>query len=396
MPGVYRMSPTEISLGFVFGQADGVVFSHAERENPRAALERVIREHLLRPPCGVAFSGGRDSSTVLAIAVDVARREGLADPVPITRVFEGASRSEEREWQELVVRHLKIDNWERLPFTDELDLLGPYATRNVARHGVVWTPLIHANIPMLELLAGGSLLDGEGGDEVLGVRSHRVKPVNRLLRKPRNITPSLAKAAVRSFVPARLRAWRTRRHIEQSPHEWLTPSGQAAWIEALTRFKESGPLSHSASIRHAARARSAVLLVHNVSLLGHDRDVKTASPFLHPDVVDALARQAGWLGLGSRTDVLRTVVGDLLPDAILSRSSKAEFGQAYFASHSREFVERWDGGGVDTELVDVDGLRREWASDRPSALTSPLLQAAWWATESHRYRTANPNWALPF
>ena len=49
-----------------------------------AALEAAIMPALLRSPCLVSFSGGRDSSAVLAVAARLARGAGLADPIPIT------------------------------------------------------------------------------------------------------------------------------------------------------------------------------------------------------------------------------------------------------------------------------------------------------------------------
>ena len=51
---------------------------------PLAALEEAILPALRRPPCLVSFSGGRDSSCVLAAATRAARREGLQPPVPVT------------------------------------------------------------------------------------------------------------------------------------------------------------------------------------------------------------------------------------------------------------------------------------------------------------------------
>ena len=50
---------------------------------------------LRRPPCLVSFSGGLDSSALLAVATAVARREGLDDPVPATLVVPGSPESDE-------------------------------------------------------------------------------------------------------------------------------------------------------------------------------------------------------------------------------------------------------------------------------------------------------------
>ncbi len=48
----------------------------------REAIERAVLPALQRQPCLVAFSGGRDSSAVLAVAALVARRPGWRSPSP--------------------------------------------------------------------------------------------------------------------------------------------------------------------------------------------------------------------------------------------------------------------------------------------------------------------------
>ncbi|HEY2429742.1 MAG TPA: hypothetical protein VGI06_12480, partial [Acidimicrobiales bacterium] len=86
--GWYRPSPSEVAWGWVPGwTAPDADPGAPARSDPRAALEAAILDGLRRPPCIVAFSGGRDSSAVLAVAVDAARRHGLAPPVPLTHVF---------------------------------------------------------------------------------------------------------------------------------------------------------------------------------------------------------------------------------------------------------------------------------------------------------------------
>ena len=72
-------------------------------------------------------------------------------------------------------------------------------------------------------------------------------------------------------------------------------------------------------------------------------------------------------GGGDRTAVLRRLVPDLLPDAVLSRTSKAAFNDAYLAGHTREFARTWDGTGVDESLVDAEALRRAWLAEWPVA-----------------------------
>ena len=71
------------------------------------------------------------------------------------------------------------------------------------------------------------------------------------------------------------------------------------------------------------------------------------------------------------------LVGDLLPHALLNRSTKARFDEVFWTEHSRELVADWQGEGVDPEIVDLDRLREEWSSPTPEAHTFTLLQSVW-------------------
>ena len=104
----------------------------------------------------MAFSGGRDSSVVLAIATHVARRDGLPEPVPITRTFPGIDEAEESVWQEHVVRHLGLGDWQRLVLHDEVDAVGPLRAARLREHGVLWPPNLAADVPMADVVRGGS------------------------------------------------------------------------------------------------------------------------------------------------------------------------------------------------------------------------------------------------
>src|SRR5438128_1990791 len=79
-----RLSPLEVATGVPFGLCDVSLKDVAGSRHPRAALDSLIRPALLTPPCVLGFSGGRDSSALLASALDLARREGLPEPIPIT------------------------------------------------------------------------------------------------------------------------------------------------------------------------------------------------------------------------------------------------------------------------------------------------------------------------
>ena len=154
----------------------------------------------------MSFSGGRDSAAVLAVASALARREGLpaADPrddrVPLVH---GCRR--DSAWQELLVHHLGLSEWIRIEHEDELDLIGPYAQRALAAHGLCWPPNTHFHLPLLEAAPGGSLLTGVGGDE-LYIAARRLRAAMVLSRavspRPRDVL-SLGLA----FAPPRCAGW---------------------------------------------------------------------------------------------------------------------------------------------------------------------------------------------
>jgi asparagine synthase (glutamine-hydrolysing) len=130
------------------------------------------------------------------------------------------------------------------------------------------------------------------------------------------------------------------------------------------------------------RQRAQALGIRNRQILARHRQVEYSSPLLHADFVHAIGRQGGFFGPGDRTAVLRSLVPDLLPDAVLARTSKAVFNGSYMARHTREFASQWNGDGVDHEFVDADELRRGWLSGTRMGLTMGLLQSAWLATSS--------------
>lgn len=380
---LYVMTPEEVAFGYLFGRTP----DHPARPAtalPRATLERIVLTALERAPCGVAFSGGRDSATVLAVATHVARREGLPLPIPLTRVFPDAPASDESEWQERIVRHLGLDEWERIVIRDELDLVGPIAQRHLRDHGVLWPPMIHADIPLLEHLAGGSLIDGEGGDEVLGIDAHRIGPVNAIVRSPRTTNRARLAAAVTSLAPGAMRARLVRRRAADWPITWLRPAALGQLVDHLARAEAERPLSYATSVATVPRRRTQAVMAHNRRMLAGMRNVEVSSPLTDGRFVASVAADGGRLGRGTRTDVLRALVPDLLPNAVLARRTKATFDEAYLGRHTTEFASTWSGQGLDADLVDAHELRRHWQSDGRVGLTAALLQSAWRFDDKHR------------
>ncbi len=369
------MTSQEVATGWLTGTLAGDV-STVTSGSALLALEDAIRPALARPPCVIEFSGGRDSSVVLAVAASLARREGHPAPLPFTCLYPDLPEADETEWQELVVRHLDIGEWVRHPATREADLLGSAAALSLSRWGLLWPPAVHGRAHLLEVARGGSLLSGEGGDEVLGPRRSSV--VRQLLAGAIPRSRGNVRHAVLSLAPRSIRINRLhRRFARELRANWLTPDGQDAFLGALSIDAAAEPLDWRKAVRRHPHTRAVSVAMETLGILAEDVDVMRIDPLLNAGFLDAVCREGGRKGFVDRTAASRHLFGAVLPDSVLSRSTKARFNRAVFGEQSRAFVEQWDGTGVDTDLVDVQRLRDEWAADAPHALTFPLLQSCW-------------------
>jgi asparagine synthetase B (glutamine-hydrolysing) len=336
---------------------------------------------LQRPPCVVSFSGGRDSSLVLAVAAHVARREGLALPVPCTYQFPSAKASEEREWQELVITHLRLADWQRASYAGRLDLVGPVAERVLRRHGLVFPALLYVLDETFQAAAGGSYLSGEGGDEVLGAR--RATLARYVLRSPGWLWhPGQARAVLSSLAPASVRrAHLARAYLLHPVAPWLRPEAASEVATRLAGQRASEPLDWRKSLSWYIGTKRVRMSRASTAALALSHGVAEMCPLLDARFVSAWAAAGGSLGFASRRDAMAYLAGDLLPEPVLSRRAKASFNAAYFTDIARAFVASWDGSGVDQELVDVEALLAEWSEPNPSALSFGLLQEAWLASQ---------------
>ena len=374
LPAQLLPQPLEIACGTVINdRPEANRLPQSACGSPRRAMEEAVLSALLAPPCLVSFSGGRDSSVVLATAAHVARREGLPLPVPVTNRFPAAA-SDERHWQEQVIRHLGLPDWSRVAMTAELDVVGPVAEAVLRRHGVLWPFNAHFHVPLFERARGGSFLTGVGGDELWGPQawrrtqlllSGRVRPRPHHLR---SIALLVSPRAVRRGVLYRRDGMRW---------PWLHRDVG----EELRRRRAAGhasiPVSWARGIEWWWRSRHRVVVARTLELLASDAGTRLVQPFHEPAVVTASGRHFGVGGPASRAAAMRTLFGDLLPDAVLARRSKSSFNEAFFSDHSRAFVGAWAGGGIDRALVDLDRLRAIWHSPDPDVRTLSLLQAAW-------------------
>jgi asparagine synthetase B (glutamine-hydrolysing) len=381
---VERLSPLEVAGGIVTG-TDPLPRDDVAAEAPAAALEAALLAALSRRPCVVSFSGGRDSSVVLAAATVAARRHGLPLPVPVTLRFPGHEASAESSWQELVVRHLGLDDWIRLDRPD-LDLVGPAARQVLLTHGLLWPFNAHFHGPIFAAARGGSALTGIGGDELFGPsRWWSVEDVLTRRRRPRARDVLALGLAVS---PRRVRRRVTERRLVV-PFPWLRPEPRAELTRRLAAAEADEPLSWRR--RFAWRAAARYLRVGTAALaaLAADDDVDVRHPFLDRGFVRALGALPADARFRVRDDAMRGLFGELLPDPVLARRSKASFDSVFWNDASREFAARWTGAGLDESIVDRDALLREWRSDTPSPRTFTLLQSVWLATEGRERGSAD-------
>jgi hypothetical protein len=341
---------------------------------PRVALASLLRPALANPPCVIAFSGGRDSSALLAVAVDLARREGWPLPIPATLRFSGAA-TEETAWQEIVLRHLGLDDWIRVQIGEELDMLGPLATRGLQRHGLLYPANAHVVVPMAEHAVGGHLLTGVGGDDVFGNWPwHHLASViaGRTRAGIRDVRRLLHLAA-----PVSLRA-EIKRRREPLMLPWIVASERGHVSRTLAAELASAPPSWSGRMIWSAGWRPWRVTAHSMELLARDEGATLGSPFLEPAFLYSLAAAGGRCGWGNRRATMQALFGDLLPASVVTRPGKAEFSEPLYATATKRFADHWDGdAGPASDLVQPDVLRAIWRSPQPHGMSAMLLQASW-------------------
>lgn len=368
------LTPLEVASGVVLGRESRVALPAAPGAlDPLGALECEILPALRSPPCLVSFSGGRDSSAVLAVATALARRHGLEPPIPVTNRFLEAPGAEESAWQERVIGHLGLHDWHRLELTDELDAVGPVARRGLERHGLLWPFNAHFHVPLLEAAAGGTLLTGIGGDEAFGesrwaradaVLSGRARPVPRDL-----LTLGLA------FSPVAVRSLILRGRAPECG--WLSEGGQRAFARALAGHEAAEPRLYAPRLAWWHGLRAFRVGLESLSLLALDAGAAIAHPLASPAFAAALARTAPRRGPEERGAFMRRLFGALLPADVYARGTKARFDEAFWRADARAVAAAWEGEGADPGLVDAQRLREEWGRPVPDPHTYTLLQAAW-------------------
>jgi asparagine synthetase B (glutamine-hydrolysing) len=370
--GLPGMSTLEVAAGTPIG-FDPTRERPLVSAEPMAALEEAVTRAVRRTPCLVSFSGGRDSSLVLAACVRAARAQGAPPPVAAILRYPELPETDEGKWQELVLEHLGLGNRLVVEITHELDFVGTNATAQLRRHGVLFPANGHSLVPLLPHAAGGSVLLGLGGDELFN--NHRWTNLNEALSRRRRPEPrDLARLAAASL-PGRLRGTLLARKRRRE-RRWLRPPA-ARLVRVLERRAADEPLRFDRAVEKSARSRVLAVALESLGRLGRSGGVEVEAPLLDPRFVAALARAGGARGWGDRSATMRAVAGGLLPDELLDRRDKALFNATFFGEATRRFAEEWSGQGVDTSLVDPDALRQTWLEPDPDFRSALLLQLAW-------------------
>jgi hypothetical protein len=375
-----RPTPLEIASGAVLGVVPAQLAADADGPGvaPLVALEQAILPALLRPPCILSFSGGMDSSFVLAVAANLARREGLPLPLPVTWRIPDAPLSQETPWQERVITGLGLSEWEILTAHDDLDLVGPVAQRMLLRFGSVHPVNLHLHLPIVELARGGSLLTGAGGDQILGAA--RFPTTVPLRTRARRRVPTQAVDLLR---------W----HEDRNALPWLHPHWSRRRASAIRHEWGGGPRRTDHRMTWQLRRRDTLLSCAHLDALGADNGVRVVNPLIDPRFVGALARDLGASAGLTRSDVLRRI-SDHLPDVATAARPKATFLQVYLREPLREFVRSWSGEGVDQRFVDPDRLAKVWSTWPIPDLTGALAQQVWLARNLRTASSGNST-ALP-
>ena len=377
------LRPLEVASGVVFGR-DPRRPSFARRSplTPLVALEQTLIPALSRAPCVVAFSGGRDSSALLAVAVRVARREGLPEPIPATLRFPEARDTDEDAWQEEVVRRLGCGDWARLTFTDELDLVGPVARRVMASEGLPYPYNLHLLLPLIEAGRGGAFVTGMGGDQSLFAAG---RPLDVLARRTRPVRRDAVRIAA-AAAPRTLRRIGLRGRVGLH-FPWMSEAGNDALARGWVGEEARRPLRWNARLREMWRSRFMQLSVERIASLARHADVRAVHPFADPAFLAALAAEAGSRGFRDRSAAMAALFAGDLPERVVRRSTKASFNEVLWNRHAQRFA-----GGLTAdrlapvlraldldELVDAAALSQHWQEPAPLANSFLLFQACWLA-----------------
>jgi asparagine synthase (glutamine-hydrolysing) len=378
--GWYVPTPFEVASGWLHGRVvDDRVLGDLPVESPAAALRDVLREEVVRGNCVVPFSGGRDSSLVLAVACSIAREAGVPLPTAVTFRHSDFPESDETAWQAMVIGHLQDQGlrpeWRVWEIADELDIVGPHMAALLEEHRhSVWPPNLAATLAVSTAYPGTTILSGEYGDVVLGVRRATVI-AGALRKRGRGLSATYWRAVGAALSPRLAAAGGTGLSGWIPP--WLTRGGRMRWrrLSAVDALHE--PLRYDRSVRSVLSWRASRVGTSNAAHVAARQGCRSIAALAHPRVLSALALDGGWRGPQSRGYATRLLGGDLLPDELYARDTKADFLASRFNRHTVATVDAWSGDGAGMDWVDAARLKLAWTARRWHPQMAGLVQTAW-------------------
>jgi asparagine synthase (glutamine-hydrolysing) len=357
---------------------------------PSDALIGQIAGLLDDQPCYVSFSGGRDSSLVLAAAVVACRERDHPPPIPVTYRFPNIPMTREDSAQEEVLVALRLSARIVLELVD-VDLLGPATTQMLCDYGPLWPAQALATAGCLRGLEPGLFLTGEGGDDVLGPR--RITRAARLLRmlvREQSVSArATSRAFADAFAPTTARTTAVQRRIESHyGPSWLEPALRHDLVRKAAQLEAHEPARPSGWPRFYLGLPWVAVRLSNLRTLHAQIGFRWNAPLLSPTFLGAVIAHTHWWEYQDRAALLCRHFADLVPDLVLARQTKASFGTAFFGETTRAFARDWDGAGVPPG-VDAVRLRAEWLSAQPHVASASLVHYVWLAA-AHGVHSTTP------
>lgn len=369
-------------------------------EVPRQQIEHELREAIGRAvtraaagdaQAGLLLSGGLDSAVVAATAAK--QRPGAVRAFSL--VFPEHPSVDEEPLIEELAAGLGIPS-HRLPFQGAgllaggLDYLSTWGMPPVSPNFALQQPLLRAAADE----DAGTLLDGQGGDELFGaslylladrLRRGRVSQAAALSRRipgiPEELRRRAARRARREFgwkgvLPHRAHTLARRIRSARRPAgaPWLSPAASRAYAEAADPWRwqqAGGPLwwAHLADAVTEQRERAGAhdYLRRRNAMAG----VVGGHPFLQDlDLIELMLRVPPELSFDARFDrpLLRSAMQGLVPDSIRLRTEKSFFTPLFV-----EAVDRHDRLRIVELLGARDAASRAYT--QPDVVRRLLLEA---------------------
>ena len=178
------------------------------------------------------------------------------------------------------------------------------------------------------------------------------------------------------MTPRWWRATRERRTKEPT-FPWLTKDAQDVIYELGRGERVNEPVRWRNRLQWFLNLRRVQMGPRTFEALSAGYDVLWGHPLQDPGFLSHLGAVSPTTGIGDRTSAMRYLFSDLLPDELLARPTKGRFSEVFWGPQTLEYARAWDGDGVDTSIVDVEGLKREWSQPLPRQTSGLLLHQVW-------------------